>query len=77
MTSAGSEKKSVAILPFQNLSGDAASSFYEFALADAVITELAQIRSIIVRPSSVIARSGKGRQPKGPDFDHKSRYLPS
>src|SRR5947209_17816959 len=45
MTSAGTEKKSVAILPFQNLSGDPASNFYEFALADAVITELAQIRS--------------------------------
>jgi serine/threonine protein kinase/tetratricopeptide (TPR) repeat protein len=56
MTSAGSEKKSVAILPFQNLGGDTSASFYEFALADAVITELAQIRSIIVRPSSVIAK---------------------
>jgi serine/threonine protein kinase len=56
MTSAGSEKKSVAILPFTNLSRDPASSFYEFALADAVITELAQIRSIIVRPSSIIAK---------------------
>lgn len=56
MTATGTEKKSVAILPFQNLSQDPASSFYEFALADAVITELAQIRSIIVRPSSVIAK---------------------
>ena len=56
MTATGVEKKSVAILPFKNLGGDAESSFYEFALADAVITELAQIRSIIVRPSSVIAK---------------------
>lgn len=56
MTATGVEKKSVAILPFQNLSRDPDSSFYEFALADAVITELAQIRSIIVRPSSVIAK---------------------
>jgi len=56
LTAAGTEKKSVAILPFQNLANDEASSFYEFALADAVITELAQIRSIIVRPSSVIAK---------------------
>ena len=55
-TATGTEKKSVAILPFTNLSQDPASSFYEFALADAVITELAQIRSIIVRPSSVIAK---------------------
>jgi serine/threonine-protein kinase len=38
------------------LSGDEASNFYEFALADAIITELAQLRSLIVRPSSVIAK---------------------
>ncbi|MDM7923310.1 MAG: protein kinase [Pyrinomonadaceae bacterium] len=55
-TSTGSEKKSVAILPFKNLGNDPDSNFYEFALADAVITELAQLRSLIVRPSSVIAK---------------------
>ena len=65
MTATGIEKKSVAILPFQNMSGDPASAFYEFALADAVITELAQIRSIIVRPSSVIAKyQGKAVDPR-------------
>lgn len=65
MTATGTEKKSVAILPFQNMSGDPASSFYEFALADSVITELAQIRSIIVRPSSVIAKyQGKDIDPR-------------
>ncbi|HQU83617.1 MAG TPA: protein kinase [Pyrinomonadaceae bacterium] len=56
LTSAGSDKKSVAILPFKNLGRDAQSNFYEFALADAVITELAQIKSLIVRPSSVVAK---------------------
>jgi serine/threonine protein kinase/tetratricopeptide (TPR) repeat protein len=56
LTSTGTEKKSIAILPFKNLSQDANSNFYEFALADAVITELAQIRSLVVRPSSVIAK---------------------
>lgn len=56
ITSTGAEKKSVAILPFTNLSGEAGANFYEFALADAVITELAQLRSLIVRPSSVIAK---------------------
>lgn len=65
MTATGTEKKSVAILPFQNLAQDPASSFYEFALADSVITELAQIRSIIVRPSSVIAKyQGKQVDPR-------------
>jgi serine/threonine protein kinase/tetratricopeptide (TPR) repeat protein len=50
------EKKSLAILPFRNISNDPASSFYEFSLADAVITELARVRSLVVRPSSVIAK---------------------
>ncbi len=57
MTSVGDqEKKSVAILPFKNLSKDPDSSFYEFSLADAVITELAQLKSLVVRPSSVIVK---------------------
>ena len=57
MTSMGErEKKSVAILPFKNLSNDSAYGFYEFSLADAVITELARLRSLVVRPSSVIAK---------------------
>lgn len=63
LTSTGTDKKSIAILPFKNLGHDPNSSFYEFALADAVITELAQIRSLVVRPSSIIAKY------QGKDFD--------
>jgi serine/threonine-protein kinase len=55
-TQADQDKQTLAILPFKNISNDAASSFYEFSLADAVITELARVRSLIVRPSSVIAK---------------------
>jgi serine/threonine protein kinase/Tfp pilus assembly protein PilF len=55
-TVADRDKKSLAILPFRNLSNDPSKSFYEFSLADAVITELARIRSLVVRPSSVIAK---------------------
>src|SRR5207253_6384172 len=51
-----SEKKSLAVLPFKNLNNDPATGFYEFALADAVITELARIRSLVVRPSSVMSK---------------------
>lgn len=47
---------SVAILPFRNLTHDSSIQFYEFALADAVITELVRLRSLVVRPSSAIAR---------------------
>ena len=47
---------SVAILPFRNLTSDQSVSFYEFSLADAVITELVRLRSLVVRPSSAIAK---------------------
>jgi serine/threonine-protein kinase len=50
------ERKSIAILPFKNVSNDSQSSFYEFSLADAVITELARLRSLVVRPSSEIVK---------------------
>lgn len=55
-TVADREKKNLAVLPFKNLNSDPAASFYEFALADAVITELARIRSLVVRPSSVMSK---------------------
>jgi serine/threonine-protein kinase len=54
-------QKSIAILPFRNLSNDPESSFYEFSLADAVITELGRVRSLVVRPSSLIVKY-QGRQ---------------
>ncbi|HEV7472989.1 MAG TPA: protein kinase [Pyrinomonadaceae bacterium] len=56
-TSVGDKvRKSVAVLPFKNLSNDQETSFYEFSLADAVITELAHVRSLVVRPSSAIVK---------------------
>ena len=58
------ERKSVAILPFKNLSNDPETTFYEFSLADAVITELARVRSLVVRPSSAIVKyQGKPLDP--------------
>ena len=50
------ERKSVAILPFKNVGNDREVDFYQFSLADAVITELARVRSLVVRPSSVIVK---------------------
>jgi serine/threonine-protein kinase len=50
------ERRSVAIMPFKNLGNDPETAFYEFSLADAVITELARVRSLVVRPSSVIVK---------------------
>ncbi len=64
-TSIGEERKSVAILPFKNLSNDPETEFYEFSLADAVITDLARVRSLVVRPSSAIAKyQGKQVDPE-------------
>ena len=57
LTSMGEgERKSVAILPFKNVGNDTEMDFYQFSLADAVITELARVRSLVVRPSSVIVK---------------------
>ncbi|HLG16053.1 MAG TPA: protein kinase [Blastocatellia bacterium] len=50
------DKKAIAILPFKNLSGSSENDFYGFSLADSVITELAQLRDLVVRPSSYIAQ---------------------
>jgi serine/threonine-protein kinase len=59
------DKKTLAILPFRNLVNDPAFQFYEFSLADAVITELARLRSLVVRPSSLIAKyQGKNVDPR-------------
>lgn len=59
------EFSSVAILPFRNLTNDATVSFYEFSLADAVITELVRLRSLVVRPSSAITKYlGQAKDPR-------------
>lgn len=49
-------KKTIAVLPFKNLSGQPEDNFYEFSLADGIITELAHLHSLVVRPSSYIAQ---------------------
>ncbi|MFV0387773.1 MAG: protein kinase domain-containing protein [Pyrinomonadaceae bacterium] len=65
LTTTGKEKRIIAILPFTNVNKDSAADFYEFALADSVITELAHFRSLVVRPSSVIAKyQGKDVDPR-------------
>lgn len=48
--------RSIAVLPFTNVTGDARMTFFEFALADAVITELARSHSLVVRPLSSVAK---------------------
>jgi TolB-like protein/Flp pilus assembly protein TadD len=43
------------VLPFRNLAGNPDAAFFEFALADGVITELSGVRSLVVRPSVYVA----------------------
>jgi serine/threonine protein kinase len=49
-------RKTLAVLPFRNLSGDPGSDFYGLSLADSLITELAKVKSVTVLPSSYVAR---------------------
>jgi serine/threonine-protein kinase len=48
--------RTLAVLPFRNLSGDPSADFYGLSLADSLITELAKWKSLIVRPSSLVAK---------------------
>jgi serine/threonine protein kinase len=49
-------RRRLAILPLRNLTGDSEIEFLGFALADSVITNLAPIKSLIVRPSTAVEK---------------------
>ncbi|HXA52477.1 MAG TPA: winged helix-turn-helix domain-containing protein, partial [Candidatus Acidoferrum sp.] len=48
--------KSLAVLPFQNLTRDPNLSYLGFSLADAIITKLDYVTSLTVRPSYAVER---------------------
>ncbi|MEO8431167.1 MAG: protein kinase [Acidobacteriota bacterium] len=48
------DRRSIAVLPFKDLAGDPANAHLGLGLADATITELALVRSLVVRPTSAI-----------------------
>lgn len=50
------QRRRLAILPLRNLAGDAEIEYLGFALADSVITQLAPLKSLIVRPSSAVEK---------------------
>src|SRR6266511_68509 len=52
----GTIRRRLAILPLRNLAGDPEIDFLGFALADSVITQLAPLKSLIVRPSSAVEK---------------------
>jgi serine/threonine-protein kinase len=55
-TLTGTGRRRLAILPLRNLAGDSEIDFLGFALADSVITQLAPLKSLIVRPSSAVEK---------------------
>ena len=50
----GAGRRSVAVLPFRDLAGGAENADLGLGLADATITELALVRSLLVRPTAAI-----------------------
>jgi TolB-like protein/tRNA A-37 threonylcarbamoyl transferase component Bud32 len=52
----GTIRRRLAILPLRNLAGDPEIEFLGFALADSVITQLAPLKSLVVRPSSAVEK---------------------
>jgi len=51
----GEDRPTLAVLPFRNLAADPDADFYEFSLADGVISELTGVKSLVVRPSIYVA----------------------
>lgn len=56
-----SRVRAIAVLPFNDLTRDAADACVGLGLADAIITDLALVRALVVRPTSSIS-SYEGRQ---------------
>jgi DNA-binding winged helix-turn-helix (wHTH) protein/TolB-like protein len=56
LDTASKEPRSLAILPFQNLTHDPQSDFLGFSLVDDIITRLGYVRSLAVRPSYAVAK---------------------
>jgi eukaryotic-like serine/threonine-protein kinase len=62
--SPGIVQKTVAVLPFENVDGDAATDFLRLALADEVATALSWTPSLAVRPMAASRRfAGRGISP--------------
>ena len=53
---AADRRKSVAILPFKDLARDPENAHVGVGLADATITELALVQSLVVRPTAAVLR---------------------
>lgn len=70
------ERPSIAVLPFQNLGGDAAAEFFLDSVAEDLITELAQARwfAVIAR-NTAFSYKGKGADSKQVSLELGVRYV--
>jgi DNA-binding winged helix-turn-helix (wHTH) protein/TolB-like protein len=65
-TGVAASPRRLAVLPFRNLKPDDKTDFLGFSLADATITKLIYLHSIVVRPSSYIEKyRGQEVDPEG------------
>ncbi|HEX8185984.1 MAG TPA: tetratricopeptide repeat protein [Blastocatellia bacterium] len=48
--------RSIAVLPFRSLGPDSGDEYFGLGMADALITNLTNIKKIVVRPTSAVAR---------------------
>jgi len=55
-TGSSTQPRTLAILPFRNLKQDPDSDFLGISLADAIITKLGYVSTVIVRPSSYVEK---------------------
>lgn len=59
----GNPIRSIAVLPLQNLSGDASQDYFSQGITDALITDLAQIRSLRVISRTSVMQYENTRKP--------------
>lgn len=70
------DKASIAVLPFQNMSGDAEQEFFADGLAEDIITALSKLRSFfVVSRNSTFAYKGKTPDIRGVARDLGVRYV--
>jgi serine/threonine-protein kinase len=56
-------RRRLAVLPFRNLAAQAEIDFLSFSLADSIISQMAYVKNLIVRPSSAVERLSSGLTP--------------
>src|SRR5207247_194329 len=52
----GATVKTIAVLPFKPIGGDAGDEYLGSGMADAIITKLSNVREIVVRPTSSVLK---------------------